>query len=121
MINFAASKSLKRGGNTINSALKQMFTIYPIGESHPIQVVGDEKGFRKSLKAGEHKVFTLEVVNIPKETALALCRLADDRGAGRFGWYAHCRGKHMDYNYRKECAREGRRVIDVCTYNGYQS
>ena len=95
--------------------------IYPIGESHPIQVVGDEKGFRKALKAGEYKVFTLEVVNIPKETALALCRLADDRGAGRFGWYAHCRGKHMDYNYRKERAREGRRVIDVCTYNGYQS
>ena len=98
-----------------------MFTIYPIGESHPIQVVGDEKAFRKSLKAGDYKYFTFEVVNISKETALALCRLADDRGASRYGWYAHCRWKYMNYVYRKELLREGVRVIDVCTYKDYQS
>lgn len=98
-----------------------MFTIYPIGESHPIQVIGDEKSFRKAMKAGDYKYFTFEVVNISKETALALCRLADDRSASRYGWHAHCRRKHMGYNYRKESLREGIRMIDVCTYKGYQS
>lgn len=97
-----------------------MFTIYPIGESHPIQVLGEETKFMKSLKKGEYKVYTFEVVNLSKETAIALCRLADDRGASRSGWYAHCRGKHMDYNYRKESS-QCIRMIDVCTYKGYQS
>lgn len=97
-----------------------MFTIYPIGKSHPVKVVGDEKKFQASLQSGQYKVYSFEVVEISKETALLLCRLADDRGASRFGWYAHCSGKHMDYNYRRT-RRTGIRYIDVCTYNGYQS
>lgn len=92
-----------------------IFDIYPLGKDFPITVKGNKSKFLRDLNEGNYCTHVFEVVDIPKYTMLLLLRHANDRGASRFGWYAHSNGKYMDYNYRRT-RRTGIRYIDINTY-----
>lgn len=91
------------------------FEIYPLGKDYPITVRGNKSKYFRDLNEGNYRVHVFEVVDIPNYTMRLLLRNATDRGASRFGWYAHSNGKFMDYNYRKT-RRTGIRYIDINTY-----
>lgn len=108
--------------------------IYPIGEDYPILVrqsnkldvryINIEQSFNKAMKEGRFEYFCFEILDITKEASVELYRRANDRKAWRpnrfskFKWYAHCKGKNMDYNYRKDS--DGKRYIDVNTFKNYR-
>lgn len=113
---------------------KSTMVIYPIGKEYPILVqqlssldvkyINIEQSFNQAMEEGRYEYFYFEILNISKETSVELYRRANDRKAWResrfnkFKWYAHCRGKYMDYNYRKDS--DGKRYIDVNTYKNYR-
>lgn len=112
---------------------KNTMYIYPIGKDYPIlvQQCSDEviyknieQSLNKAIEEGRFEYFSFRILNISKEASVELYRRADDRKAWRqnrfsnFQWHAHCRGKNMDYNYRKDS--DGKRYIDVNTFINYR-
>lgn len=92
---------------------KSTFDIYP-AKGVTITVRGNKSAYLRDLQEGNYSCHKFEVVYISKKDAIQLCRIANDRGVYKGGWYAHCNGYNMDIIYSR--MGSGVKRVSVNTY-----